>query len=762
MILFTANSKVQKDRAIMRETDTRMAKYSRRGLIVNFLAYLLCLSIGYLTVMAPTMAVVLTVGLIVTTLARAGFLFRFESLYNCGPARWRAWFFISTLLGAAWWSIILVSFTLTLGMIGETPILWLYTIIFFSTTIHVTSPFKVFSQIYLALTLVPPILAACFVGGFDGYMYAVMMLVFVGMLYHQIDVLEGSYWERFEAIYSLRQKARNLEAEKMDVDASVDLNSRFLVNLGHEFRTSLNDILGGVSLLTETNLEGPQRDMLKLTQKAAERQLDLVNNIVDFSRINNRKLVLDHAVFNLRSQLEHWIDDLAVDAHQQGVEVDYEMHSAIPLRAHGDANRIGQVFKNLFANAIQFSDQGSIHIDIDFKRECDRTGFLEVLLVDKLSRLAAEEGAVPARKSVANDEVIVVEDPSNAEAGAVTTRTTGLWYSICKGLSECMGGSVDIDSAAGQETHYRLRLPLRAAGQQNITISSHPKLQGCNALLIHTDLEFGSSHQREIREWGVNLQSVTDFESAQELIEGSQGGDTAIQLVLINLHQDWESAQAFALWLLMAPETRNLPLVFLLNHNHLNNTELLKFIKTHSKVHYHYRPVMRQKLHDLMSHAILGKPLIRKKVDKHRATDGGGHEILLVDDHRVNQMVAEGMLKKIGYRVAIASNGLEAVKMFKKGTASVVLMDCQMPEMDGFEATRQIRKLEEEAGGDSHIPIIAMTAHTDDGDQSLCFACGMDDYLAKPVRYDVLESHLLRWLGTEESEQPVSSSGVNA
>lgn len=742
MILFNANSKVQKDRTIMQETDTRMAKYSRRGLIVNFLAYLLCLSIGYLTVLAPTTAVVLTVGLIITTLIRAGFLFRFETMYSCGPARWRSWFFISTLLGAIWWSTILVTFTLTLGMVGETPILWLYTIIFFSTTIHVTSPFKLFSRIYLALALIPAIAAASFIGGFDGYMYALMMLVFVGMLYHQVDVLEGTYWERLEAIYSLRQKARALEAEKIGVDASVDLNSRFLVNLGHEFRTSLNDILGGVSLLSETKLESPQRDMLKLAQKAAERQLDLVNNIVDFSRINNRKLVLDHNVFNLRSQLEQWIDDLAIDAHQQGVEVDYEMHAAIPLRAHGDANRIGQIFKNLFANAIQFSDQGFIHIDIDFKRDTDRSGALEVLLSDRL---------VTEDKSPANN--LESASPLAANSGEITTRTTGLWYSICKGLAECMGGSVDIDSASGQETHYRLRLPLRAAGQQNITVSSHPKLHGCNALLINTDLLLGEPHRREIEEWGVNLTMAESFTGAQERLDRNRNTDDDINILIINLHQQWQLAFDFTQHLIEHPNGKELPIIFLLNHNHLNNEKLLQLIKSHPKIHYHYRPLMRQKLHDLMVHAILGKPLISKKQDKAKTSKDTGHEILLVDDHRVNQMVAEGMLKKIGFKVSIAGNGIEALKRFQAGGISLILMDCQMPEMDGFEATRQIRKLEEQAEGESHIPIIAMTAHTDDGDQSMCFACGMDDYLAKPVRYDVLESHLLRWLGAESKAE---------
>ncbi|MAZ89330.1 MAG: hypothetical protein CL693_16995 [Cellvibrionaceae bacterium] len=740
MILFNAKGKVQKDRSIMRETDARMAKYSRRGLIVNFLAYLLCLSIGYLTVMAPTTAVVLTVGLIVTTIVRAGFLFRFESMYDCGPARWRTLFFISTLVGAVWWSTILVTFTLTLGMVGETPLLWLYTIIFFSTTIHVTSPFKAFSRIYLAITLLPAVIAACFIGGFDGYMYAVMMLVFVVMLYHQVEVLEDGYWQRLEAINTLKQKARALEVEKRDVDASVDLNAQFLNDLGHEFRTSLNDVLGGLSLLNESQLEGTQQGMLNIAQQAAERQLDLVSNIVDFSKINNRQLVLEHNVFNLRSQLEQWIEDLSVDAHQQGVELDYAINKSVPLRAYGDVSRIGHIFKNLSTNAVQFSDTANVHIEIDFRRESDRSGILEILLIDRHS---AESASNTLRQNTTD----------NANARDAADRAAGLWLTICKGLSECMGGSVDIDCISGQDTQYRLRLPITSRGHQDSAIKVNPKLQGKQILLVQPELPLGEHHIEEMQEWGLRLAIQNSFEGAIDELKKRASSDEQFSLVIVNLDRELESAKAFSDQLLAQTKSlADLPQLLLLRHNHRNCAELVNHIDSHERVFSQYRPLIAQKLHDFISHLVLGKPLAPKDDKNNDAIVPKTQKVLLVEDHRVNQMVAEGMLKKLGYPVMIANNGVEALSHFKKGEYSVILMDCQMPEMDGFEATRQIRKLEQERDDGNHIPIIAMTAHVNDDDQSLCFTSGMDDYLAKPVRYDVLESHLQRWLGTDDDD----------
>lgn len=737
MILFKPQSKVQKDRKVMHDTDSRLAKFSGRGLIVNVFTYFLCLSIGDLTSIAPTTTVALTTGLIITALIRGFFLARFEQIYATGPSRWRTLFFLATLTGASWWSVILVVSTLTLGMTGETPLFWFYTIIFFATTIHATSPYRVFSQVYLLITLLPPVFAAFYVGGVLGYMYSVMMLIFLGLLLHLVNSLCHGYWGRLEANYALRQKTISLEVEKRDIDASVDLNSQFLVNLGHEFRTSLNDILGGLSLLTDSKLDSHQHELLQLAQKAGERQLDLVNNIVDFSRITNRTLVLDHSVFNLRSQLELWITDIAVNAHQQGVELDYDMHSEVPLRVHGDAKRIGQIFKNLLNNAVQFSDQGNVFIDIDFKRESEKGGCLEVLIIDRSNGGRSDSTRTP--------------DPENAETdnGA---RTKGLWFTICKGLSECMNGSIDIDSVPGKETQYRLRLPLVAA-QQSINLNSQPKLRDKKVLLIAPELPIGHFHLEELQQWGMVLSHAPDYESAYQELLNAQAKGAPYRLVLINLFQNIDAPLSFSQRLLAHFHENPIPQIYLLSYNHLNERAVRILLDENESVSFHYRPISPQSFHDLIAFSLLGKPMADEQILDQEHLGAKDFSVLVVDDHRVNQMVAQGMLKKLGYHVLLAGNGLEALQEFQNRQVDLILMDCQMPEMDGFETTRRIRLLENENAVKSRTPIIAMTAHVGDEDQSQCFACGMDDYIAKPVKYDILQGHLLRWLGNSPKEE---------
>lgn len=375
-----------------------------------------------------------------------------------------------------------------------------------------------------------------------------------------------------------------------------------------------------------------------------------------------------------------------------------------------------------------------MQIEVDFKRDSDRSGILEILLID---RHIGEGEAAP--KSV---------EDSEADA---TGRAAGLWFTICKGLSECMGGSVDIDCISGQDTQYRLRLPLTSRGQQDASLNANPKLQGKSILLLEPELALGRFHVEEMQSWGMNLVFSSGFDEALSVIEERAESDRAICLVIINLDRELEAAKIFSDKLLAYGEANSgIPQLFLLRHNHLNCAELVAHIDNNELVSSQYRPLINQKLHDFVSHVVLGKPLTLKDDESEQTVEPKNQKVLLVDDHRVNQMVAEGMLKKLGYPVTIANNGIEALSHFKKGGYSVILMDCQMPEMDGFESTRQIRKVEQERDDGDHIPIIAMTAHVNDDDQSLCFASGMDDYLAKPVRYDVLESHLLRWLGSDE------------
>lgn len=720
MHFFQPQSKVQKDRAIMRETDERMAKYSRRGLVVNILAYLLCFSLGYMTVIAPTLTIVLTVGLMVITFIRGYFLIRFDNIYSCAPARWRNIFFISTLIGAAWWSAILVSFTLVLGMVGETPVLWIYTVISLSTTIHATAPYRTFSRIFQLIALLPAALSAFYIGGFEGYMYGFMMLVFLAMQEYQVGNLSELHWQRLESNHALKQKAQTLEAEKRDTEASFDLSADFLESLGHEFRTSLNDIMGSLSLLTENKERQQQAELLNMAAKACEQQLDLVNNVADFSRINSRQLVLDHSVINLRVQLESIISDVGIEAAQQGVELDYRIASDLPLRIAADGKRLTQIIKNLLTNTVQFSEQGRVHIDVQLERLADQRGQLYVMISDHLTH---------------------AED-INLEASQERTaaHATGLWLSICRGLSECMGGSLDVYNEAGQNSYYRLALPVEIASNQPATFKSHPKLQGRKMAIFDPEKLLDQGHLAELEAWGLLVECLQSAESVCTEVDKLTHTDPALAaLIWVN----GGTATEEKLNTLIETQPK-LPIVYLCQASEESPKKPL--------CHSLNRPLMRKPLHDLLCHTLLNKPLNTVVENAPSTSAPSNRQVLLVEDHRVNQMVAEAMLKKLGYQVHLAANGLEALQINEQAEIDLILMDCQMPEMDGYEATRKIRELEKVHESSSRVPILAMTAHTTEEDTSLCFASGMDDCLAKPVRCDDLESHLLRWLGQAEKE----------
>lgn len=740
--LFVPNSKVQKDRAIMRETDERLARYSRRGLVLNLAAYLLCVAIGYMQAIAPMMTVGLTVGLLLLTALRGYYLFRFESLYARAPARWRNQYFVVTFLGAIWWSVIMVSFTVTLGMIGEVPLLWLYTIVFFSTTAYGFSPYRIFCQSYQIIALLPAAFSALWVGGLDGYMYAIMMFVFLGLLNVQTKSMSINYWERLESNFALKQKAKDLEAEKRDSEASVELNNEFLANLGQEFRTSLNDVLGGLALLKDSNLSAAQMDLLQLTEKASLRQLDLVTNVMDFARIANHQLVLDISVFNLRQQLEDWIAMLAVEAHQQKVELDYTFDDDLPQRVRGDAQRLEQIFSSMLANALKFSEHGHVLVEARFERKDSKRGELRLTVTD--------EGSI--------SNAVASENQFDAFAHIETTKLgSGLWLAICRGLVECMDGDMGMIDDPELGHKLWLTLDLEIANNQPATINHNTRLHSRRILLLESNPVADKNITDALDAWGIAVELAATPEIALQRLDAAANTEHAFEAVLISpiassfaeTQANTEAILEFSQQLSDDKAHSQLKQLLLCSHHDSKLNQWQGLQERPDVIRQLHRPVMRQSLHDNLAALLLGTDEAKEKTEyEHDHTLGAGRTVLLVEDHRVNQMVAEGMLKKLGYRVKLAVNGREALTQFDEDDVDLILMDCQMPEMDGFEATREIRLREQDGTADERVPILAMTAHAAEGDEALCLAAGMDDYLVKPVRYDQLEARLKRWLGT--------------
>ena len=568
----------------MRDTDMRMAKYSRRGVVVNLLAYLLCLWLGYLKVISPTTAVVLTAGLIITTIIRAFVLVRFEAIYSRGPARWRTLFFIATLIGAAWWSVILTTLTIRVGMVGETPILWLYTIIFFSATLQATTPFHWFSRVYLAVTLTLPTLAAIYLGGFDGYMYGLMMMVFLMMVLHQIEVQSSTHWNRLEANYELKLKARALEMEKRSAQASVELNSRFLESLYEELNQSLDAMVEiGRHALDREN-DNDQKLLQQQAENGVRNHRSLLNNIDDFTKINRRELEVNQAPFYLRSEIEDWIISLSDDAHQQNVELDYHIHQECPWRAVGDANRTGQVFTQLLSNAIEFSEKGLIFIDVEFRHTQEGEGQLEIIMLDR----SEDDSQLSSAASI------------NARH---EERTSGLWFAICNGLAECMGGAIEMDYAAGL-TQYKLRLPLQTMADQCSDILMHPGLEGKRVLIVDHEHSVTTQHIDELENWKVQIFQVDSCAEAMARLEKQQQKHQPIDLIVINMHEEKEIAVKFSRKILEATEFGSVPQLYLMSYRDVGKVDVDGLCSEYSHVLSQCRPVSRRRLHTLVTRAL--------------------------------------------------------------------------------------------------------------------------------------------------------------
>ncbi len=718
----------------MLETDSRMAKYSRRGLILSFCAYVLCLAFGEFFEAAKEKAVVLGAGLLLLTLYRGYYLFRFDALYARGPAAWRNRYFFASFIGAGWWSVILVSITLELGMTAETPIIWLYTVVFGSSVASAFAPYSRFLTAYLAFSQLPVALAAMVLGTMEGYLYGFMMVVFYFTLSHQARGTSRTYWQSLEANMALQQKAKSLEEVNLGSRAAMDFKDEFLSNLSHEFRTSLNDVLGALTLLGNSNLNAEQQELLTLAENASERQLDLADNVMDYSRIAAKDLVLDVAVFNLPRHMENLVEEVAVEAYQHGIEVHFQFSDELPSRVKGDAIRFSKVFGYLFSHAVQNSEHSELLITADFKYDKNQRGELKVLITDSL--LAESEPPRPQDEPIEND---TVEE----------TTEGGVALSICRGLAECMGGSINIDTEAGRGVELRLSICFDIADQKPWQLNNLPKLKGKRVLLVSPPARSDESLLAELGRWGMRVEQVSDPEKA--LIRLDDGLDSEHPFDGVVLWAPVNDIGILDISKKMAEDPNHcklqqvLALSPLLRHldavrDHLNQHTQLRIIS---------KPLLPQRLHDAFVSLWFATEQSLKGRNSHLEFDPQSRNrdktILLVEDHRVNQMVAKSLLQKLGYSVVLADNGLDALAALDERRFDLILMDCQMPEMDGYAATRQLRLIEEEQG--CHTPVVAMTANTAEGIQSRCLAAGMDDYMSKPVRLDDLERRLRRWLG---------------
>ena len=543
----------------------------------------------------------------------------------------------------------------------------------------------------------------------------------------------------------VRERTEELRAKRDEALAAAKAKSEFLANMSHEIRTPMNGVIGVLSLLRDAPLNEQYRRLLDSASRSADSLLLIINDILDFSKIDAGKIDFESIIFDLRELMEE-TSELFIDAvNLKNIDLICFVPIPIHCRIKGDPTRLRQILTNLVSNAVKFTDNGEVVLQVELVEKEENQQIL---------RFSVEDTGI----GIAGNVIDRLFEKFTQADGSTTRKYggTGLGLSVCKQLVEMQGGEIGVESVEGKGSRFWFTLPFEIMEESSL-LAPCKKLENKSFLIVDDNATNRMIIEHYLQVCTVRIYSCGNAASALTILANLTDQGLPIDTVLLDYHMPETDGLELARRIKetygeLAPE------MIMLSSGGLARDKALE-AGIRSVI---FKPVRQFQLYDTLSSVVPGrKHSVKRKEEKEKKSIHLQGRVLLVDDEPINQKVAEAILQKFGLQTEVASNGWEAVQMVQSQDFSLVLMDIQMPEMSGFEATEIIRKREEQEGR-KPVVIIAMTANAMETTRKRCLDIGMDDFITKPIKPDVLAERLHPWLGIPLEEMAAVDSADSA